>query len=145
MLEFYPLNFDNVGQVALLEKQCFGKNAWSENLLIEEIPQKNKHYFVCVENNKVLGYGGFAQILDEGHIMNIAVDCNYRKQGIATKILNNIIGLSSDLGIKSYTLEVREKNIPARNLYEQQKFICAGIRKSYYSDGENACIYWRVL
>ena len=145
MLSFETLNYENVSRVALLEKECFGKHAWSENLLREEIPQENKHYIVCLDGDKVVAYGGFAQVLDEAHIMNIAVSESYRKQGIGTIIIKKIIELSKENNIGSLTLEVRESNTPARNLYEKHSFILAGVRKGYYQNEENACIYWRVL
>lgn len=145
MLNYTILNYDNVAQVALLEKQCFGAHAWSENLFKEEIPQENKHYIVCLDNENVVAYGGFAQVLDEAHIMNIAVNESYRKQGIASIIIQKLVDKAKEHNILSLTLEVRESNIPARNLYEKHSFVLAGIRKGYYQDKENACIYWRVL
>lgn len=145
MLIFELLSYENVSQVANLEKECFNSHAWSEKLFIEEIPQENKHYIVVLEEGKVVAYGGFAQVLDEAHIMNIAVDASFRKQGIGTKIIERLVEKAKALNIASITLEVRESNIPARNLYEKHSFVLAGVRKGYYQDKENACIYWRVL
>jgi ribosomal-protein-alanine N-acetyltransferase len=145
MLTFDKLTFDNVKNVALLEKECFGDHAWSENLLKEEIPQDNKFYVVCSDNGNVIGYGGFAQVLDEAHIMNIAVSGNYRRQGVATSIIEKLVELAKINKITSLTLEVRENNLPARKLYEKHNFKLAGVRKGYYQNIENACIYWRVL
>ncbi|NLL55774.1 MAG: ribosomal protein S18-alanine N-acetyltransferase [Clostridiales bacterium] len=145
MLNFEKLNFENVAGVALLEKECFGKYAWSQQLLIEEINQENKHYIVVKKDNTVIAYGGFSQVLDEAHIMNIAVKSGYRKQGIAYKLLQKLIDLAKEKNISSMTLEVRESNIPARNLYEKHAFKLAGVRKGYYQDKENACIYWKAL
>ncbi len=145
MLSFDKLTYENAAQVAELEKECFGQHAWSEKLFLEEIPQENKHYIVAIDEEKVIAYGGFAQVLDEAHIMNIAVNVNYRKQGIGSIIVEQIVKKAKELNIASITLEVRESNIPARNLYEKHSFYLAGVRKGYYQDKENACIYWRVL
>ncbi|HKL73868.1 MAG TPA: ribosomal protein S18-alanine N-acetyltransferase [Clostridia bacterium] len=145
MVRFDNLTYDNAKQVAALEKECFGKHAWSENLFLDEIPQENKHYIVAYDDDEVIAYGGFAQVLDEAHIMNIAVKNSYRKQGYGSIILDKIILKAKELNISSITLEVRESNIPARNLYEKHTFELAGVRKGYYQDKENACIYWRVL
>lgn len=139
------LNFDNVNKVAELDKLCFGGESWSENLLREEIGKENKHYYVIMENGEVLAYGGFAQILDEGHIMNIAVSPMRRRNGFATLILQKFFQSAKDLGINSFTLEVRESNLPARKLYEKNGFSLAGVRKGYYKDKENGCIYWMYL
>ena len=145
MLEFQPLNEDNVVAVALLEKECFGKNAWSENLLRGEIDQSDKYYTVVLLDGKVVAYGGFAKVIDEGDIMNIAVSSEYRRQGFAGMVLSDFFNKSKELGIKSFTLEVRVSNEPARKLYEKYGFEFSGIRTKYYSDGEDCCIYWKYM
>ncbi|HOO23306.1 MAG TPA: ribosomal protein S18-alanine N-acetyltransferase [Clostridia bacterium] len=144
MPEFEKLTYENVKEVADLEKECFGHEAWSENLFMDEIPQENKHYIVVREDGEVVAYGGFSQILDEGHIMNIAVKQSFRRCGLGSIVIEKIVEKAKELNINSITLEVREGNTPARNLYEKHSFKLAGIRKEYYGR-ENACIYWRVL
>lgn len=139
------LNVDNLQEVAKLERLCFGIDGWSENLLREEIGKENKHYYVIMEGSEVLAYGGFAQVLDEGHIMNIAVSPLHRKKGLATYIIELFVKDAKDLGINSFTLEVRESNIGARKLYDKSNFALAGTRKGYYQGKENGCIYWRYL
>ena len=144
-MKITDLNYDNIDKVAELEKICFGADSWSDNLLREEIGKENKHYYVIMEEEEVLAYGGFAQILDEGHIMNIAVSPMRRRNGFATLILQKFLQSAKDLGINSLTLEVRESNLPARKLYEKNGFSLAGVRKGYYQDKENGCIYWMYL
>lgn len=136
------LKEEYIGQIAELEKECFGREAWSENLLRAELGQENKHYTVICLDGKVVAYGGFAQVLDEGHIMNIAVRKEYRRQGYAKAVLRDFSEKAKKYGVKRFTLEVRESNLPARKLYEAAGFEFVGIRKGYYSDKENCCIYW---
>ena len=145
MLVKESLNFNNLHAVAELEKVCFGKNAWSQELLANEIGQENKHYTVIVIDGEVAGYGGFSQVLDEGDIMNIAVFPKFRRQGIASIILDSLFDKAEELGIKSFTLEVRDGNLPAKSLYEKAGFVFCGKRTGYYSDGEDACIYWKYM
>lgn len=136
---------ENVSEVAELEKECFGKNAWSENLLRNEIGDPDKRYVVLREDGMVAAYGGFVRVLDEGDIMNIAVKESFRRRGFATLILDSILSMAKELNITAFTLEVRASNTAARSLYEKNGFVNAGIRKNYYSDGEDACIYWRYM
>ncbi|MBR1747171.1 MAG: ribosomal protein S18-alanine N-acetyltransferase [Clostridia bacterium] len=145
MLTYSSLNDENVHLVATLERDCFGKDAWSENLLRGEIGQEDKHYVVLKEDDEVIGYGGFCKILDEGDIMNIAVRTDKRRCGYASKILDWFFEQADLVGIKSFTLEVRVSNLAARNLYEKKGFSFSGIRKKYYSDGEDCCIYWKYM
>lgn len=140
-----PLNIDNVKLVALLEQECFGVDAWSENLLRQEIGQEDKHYILVFLDDELVAYGGFAQVLDEGDIMNIAVAQKYRRQGYGGIVLEKIFAIAKELGIGRITLEVRESNMPARSLYEKKGFQFCGIRRNYYRNKENCCIYWKVI
>lgn len=139
------LDTDNLMKVVQLEKLCFGLDAWSEKLLSEEIGKENKHYFVLTEGEEILGYGGFAKVLDEGHIMNIAVSPLHRRKGIGSYILDLFVAEATNLGINSLTLEVRASNEAARKLYEKSGFVLSGKRTGYYHDKEDGCIYWKYL
>ena len=136
------LSESNVHAVAELETECFGDDAWSENLLRSELTPE-KRYFVIRDGEKALAYGGFIQIFDEGHITRIAVSKDCRRQGLGQQILSTFFSLASLIGINSFTLEVRIGNVPARSLYEKNGFKLVGIRPKYYRDGEDCCIYWR--
>lgn len=145
MLTINNLEESNVGMVAELEKECFGEDAWSENLLRQEIGQPDKYYFLLFSDKKLVAYGGFLQVIDEADIMNIAVSEEYRRQGYATRVLREIFFKAKELGIKRITLEVRESNEAARSLYEKNGFVFSGIRRNYYRNKENCCIYWKVV
>ena len=85
-------------------------------------------------------------IVGEGHITNIAVDPAYRNQGIGKAVLGSLIEEAERRKLTGVTLEVRESNIEAINLYKKFGFICAGIRKDYYHDTkEDAIIMWKYL
>ena len=141
-----PLDFFNVHGVAELEKICFGPYAWSEEMLEHEIIDGNKHYTVAFKDDgEVIGYGGFIHVFDEGDIMDIAVHPKFRRQGVATAIINEFFDQSQFYDIKSFTLEVRDSNEAAKKLYEKMGFVCVGKRPGYYPDKEDACIYWKYM
>lgn len=142
MREFVNLDENNYKDVAQIDADCLASEKWSEEQFRAEIGDASKFYAVCKINGKVVGFGGYAQVLDEGNILNIAVAKDCRKQGIATEILNIMIQNGVNNGITAFTLEVRESNQAARLLYEKAGFKFVGIRKNFYSDKENACIYW---
>lgn len=144
-IEIIPMLDKHIPHIVEIEQECFGQDAWSYGLFAHELLDKHKHYFVATVQGKVLGYGGYAQILDEAHIMNIAVRGLYRKRGIATVILERVFNDAQKRGIKAITLEVQEGNINAINLYQKSGFMLAGIRKKYYRNKYNALIYWRNL
>jgi ribosomal-protein-alanine N-acetyltransferase len=118
--------------------------AWSINSFTNELNNKFARYVVAKRNGKIIGYGGMWIILDEAHITNIAVHPEFRSCGTASLILENLINICKLESAISMTLEVRNSNIPARNLYEKYGFVTEGIRKNYYEDNkEDALIMWK--
>lgn len=134
---------EDIPQVMPIEEASFPA-PWTADMMENELFVENSHYFVAEEEGKILGFAGYWQVLDEGHIMNIAVAENSRGKGIGSKLMDAVIEDGLPRGILYWTLEVRESNEPARRLYERKRFELAGIRPGYYaSPREDACIYWR--
>ena len=78
------------------------------------------------------------------HIMNVAVDPDRRRHGIAATLLTRLFERVDDPDAQ-YTLEVRRSNAGAIALYERFRFRAAGVRRRYYADnGEDALIMWRT-
>ena len=103
-------------------------------------------FAICFKENpdKIIGCVSLMEINSRAKRgeMGYWVARKYWKQGIATEILNIMIQNGVKNGITAFTLEVRESNQAARLLYEKTGFKFVGIRKNFYSDKENACIYW---
>jgi [ribosomal protein S18]-alanine N-acetyltransferase len=84
------------------------------------------------------------------HIMNIAVDLDRQRAGIASRLLAELYSRVADTqpgtGEQArYTLEVRRSNAVAIHLYEREGFRAAGTRRRYYQDnGEDALVMWRT-
>lgn len=90
---------------------------------------------------KLVGMAGIWMMVDEAHIVTIAVRNSHRNMGLGEWMLIEIIDMSIRLGAKIVTLEVRTSNTTAQKLYEKYGFCVAGTRKRYYSDnGEDAYI-----
>lgn len=83
-------------------------------------------------NRFVVGYICADQVLDEGHILNLAVDRKFRRLGIASALVSYIINYLKNNGCKYIFLEVRISNEVAKKMYEKFNFRVLGIRKSYY-------------
>lgn len=127
------------------EHSCFAI-PWSKNMFLEEFSKPIAYYIGVEHEGKLIAYGGFWKVLDEGHITNIAVTERFRRQGVGKRIIEKIISLCKDLDIHSVTLEVRESNMPAIALYKSMGFVRAGKRKEYYENNrEDAVIMWKQL
>ena len=129
---FAKMTEKHVAQVAELEKICFGTAAWSEKSIASELNNALSLWIVAVEDEKVLGYVGSQTVMGETDMMNVAVHPDYRKQGIATGLITELIGALKKRESHCLTLEVRASNEPAKNLYKMLDFEEIGIRKNYY-------------
>jgi ribosomal-protein-alanine N-acetyltransferase len=77
------------------------------------------------------------------HLMNVAVDLDYRRLGVASALLEHLFETAGDH--ERYTLEVRISNEEAIRMYESYGFRSAGVRRRYYHDNnEDALIMWRT-
>lgn len=79
-------------------------------------------------------------LYDRIEIEYIIVQDEYRKQGIGSKLLNEVEKIS----VKNITLEVRESNIAAINFYKKNGFKISTIRKNYYGN-ENGYLMLKVI
>lgn len=140
-----PMCLADIDRLVPIELASFSV-PWSRNMLEDELYNDKAYYLVAEYQGQVAGYAGMWQIFDEGHITNIAVDPAFRRRGIGSLLLDDLIAHARAQGIQALTLEVRVSNAPAISLYESKGFIAEGRRKRYYSDNnEDALIMWLRL
>ena len=101
-------------------------------MLEPELSNPLSLWLVAVCDGQVVGYVGSQSVLDGADMMNIAVHPQYRKQGIAQRLILELISLLQDRGVKSLALEVRSSNKPAICLYQKLGFVQVGCRPGYY-------------
>ena len=121
----------HVSQVAQLEKLCFSA-PWSENSSSSELTNPLSCWLVALDGDRVAGYVGSQTVLDESDMMNIAVDPQYRRQGIAQALVEELVKCLARKGSRCLTLEVRASNAGAIALYGKLGFVQVGLRKNYY-------------
>ncbi|MBU0687463.1 MAG: ribosomal protein S18-alanine N-acetyltransferase [Candidatus Margulisbacteria bacterium] len=125
-LKIEHMSVGDLPQVIALENQIFS-NPKPARVFEHDM----NIYYAAKFGEKVVGYIGVEHILDEAHIINIAVHPDFRRQGIASALVKNILGSA-----KSFFLEVRKSNIPAQKMYEKHGFHVIDERKKYYVDNE---------
>ena len=91
----------------------------------------------------LLGVGCLWAILEEAHITTLAVEPAWQSRKLGLLLLCQLLQSGYRRGLTRATLEVRASNQKALGLYRLFGFKEAGVRKRYYSDGEDACILWR--
>lgn len=137
------MTLEDVDAVHALELKCF-TTPWSKDSFIQELTSnKLARYMVLLVDDEIVSYGGFWIIVDEAHITNIAVDPDRRRLGLGKKLVQGMIDEIQKMGLENVTLEVRDSNVAARNLYAGFGFADAGRRPSYYQEPkEDAIIMW---
>ena len=127
-----PMNADHLDEVAELERICFSA-PWSRNMLAEELDNALSAFLVALDGDgKVVGYAGVQVILDEGYITNVAVRPEWRRRGVAGKLLQVFLDFAQANHLAFLTLEVRESNYGAIALYGSRGFRSVGRRRNYY-------------
>lgn len=125
--------------IAELEKECFS-DPWSAEAVLESVAS-HVRFFVFEEKEKIVGYVGLQTVLDEGYITNIAVSSAHRRKGIGKSLLNTLDKFAEELSLSFISLEVRESNLSAIELYTGAGYLSDGIRPNFYENPrENAII-----
>ncbi|MEU5872094.1 ribosomal protein S18-alanine N-acetyltransferase [Glycomyces sp. NPDC047369] len=125
-------------EMARMETAIFGPEAWSEGLLWSELAAGHDYRAVFDRSapgpvsDRIAGYAGTAFADTEAWINNIAVDADYRRRGVATMLMDDLLARARAGGAKSVFLEVAVDNVPAQRLYDRYGFYGIGVRKNYY-------------
>lgn len=138
-----PMKEEDINQILEIENLSF-LDPWTQQMYLSEIRERNDSYFVMAKlEDRIIGYGGFWLIVDEMHLVNLAVHPDFRRQGIGTQIMQHLLNLAKQLEVKRATLEVRASNVVAQGFYSKFGFIAIAFRKKYYPDTkEDAVIMW---
>lgn len=132
MIEKLNFSMQTVFQLANLEKECFGKDAWSITAIRGEFGNKFSHLFAKRVDDAIVGYVCIRIMYEESQICNICVAPKYRRQGYASELLNEVKEFSALQGCERCELEVNVSNEPAVELYKKCGYNVEGIRKNFY-------------
>ena len=135
----------HVAQIAALERQCFS-SPWSEASVSSELNNPLALWLVALDGETVAGYIGSQTVAGESDMMNVAVDPQYRRQGIGRALVEELVHALQEKESTCLTLEVRASNAAAIALYQQLGFVQVGCRKNYYrAPKEDALILRREI
>lgn len=123
----------DVNFAAEIEKLCF-VHPWSEQSIKDEMNKENSVFLMAFEDDKAIGYVGLSVVFDEGYMGNLGVIEEYRKKGVGRALMQELLVQCQKLDLAFVTLEVRQSNTPAVNLYTSLGFIEAGRRRNYYKE-----------
>jgi len=137
---------EDLSEILAIERASF-PTPWTEGMFKDEL--KTIHAQCLVVKIEIEGkifiaaYIIFWFVVDEVHLHNLAVKDEFRKQGLAYSMMNLMKDIAANVGITRQTLEVRESNHQAINLYRKCGFVVKGRRPLYYTDThEDALVMW---
>jgi ribosomal-protein-alanine acetyltransferase len=142
-IEIVPLRDAHLAAVARMEREVF-RDPWPDSAFVEIMALSDKCWAALIEDN-IAGYLITQWVLDEVHILNIAVARDRQRQGIARALMNELFRIAAADGMCDMFLEVRASNEAAQALYRAFGFQPISSRKRYYSDGEDALIMQAVI
>jgi [ribosomal protein S18]-alanine N-acetyltransferase len=138
-----PLGYADLPQVIAIERRAF-PTPWSLAMFVLELSKPSGICLAATRGERIVGYTICSRYDTVWHVMNIAVDPDERRQGIASALLAELYARVADPRAR-FTLEVRRSNQVAIELYERDGFRVSGMRRRYYQDnGEDALIMWRT-
>ncbi len=139
-ISYRPLDAAHAADVAAMERECMGSDAWSASLVADELPRRDRTWWSAYDGSRLVGYCGGWIVAGQVQILKIATDPSYRRRGIAAQLIALVASDARNLGAGEMTLEVRESNTGAQAFYGQLGLKNIGVRPHYYSDRENAVI-----
>jgi ribosomal-protein-alanine N-acetyltransferase len=142
-VEIRPLSYTDLPAVAAIERRAF-PTPWSIAMFVLELSKPTGMCVAALRDGELVGYTICSRYDTVWHVMNIAVDPDLRREGIASALLAELYAQAGD-DTAQFTLEVRRSNHAAIELYQRDGFRIAGLRRRYYQDnGEDAIVMWRT-
>lgn len=144
--EFFPMNEHDIDAVTDVEAevQVF---PWSRGNFTDSL-KAGYSVWVCRLGGDLIGFAVLMMVIDEAHLLNIAVSPRYQGQGYGARLLRHTMDVAKTHGATTLFLEVRPSNERAVELYRHFGFRQIGLRKGYYPaviGREDGLVFDKVL
>lgn len=121
----------DVAAIEALERACFSE-PWSEKSLRESLANPRYRILTAKADGRLIGYVSTFLVADEMNIANVAVDSEFRRQGVGKRLMDSAVILAKQNRMTTIYLEVRKSNEAAQELYRKVGFERGGVRKNFY-------------
>lgn len=135
-----PMAESDLDEVLAVEKCSYPKPWIREHFMAELLSPHAFPLAAFTADGRLAGYICPVLVLDEGHIMNVAVHPDFRGRGVGRLLVERVMGDCREAGAAYVSLEVRVSNVAAIALYRRLGFTESGTRRRYYENGEDALL-----
>lgn len=144
MMTIEPMRFADVPFVSCIEEDCF-EDPWPHQAFDHAITDSRQRACVVRENGTIVGYAVVHVSAESHQITNLAVVREYRRRGIASKIVGHLQLLLGQKPFMCLYAEVRESNLSAQLLFKKLGFQWISTYRNGYADREDSYLMqWRV-
>jgi ribosomal-protein-alanine N-acetyltransferase len=144
-ITFRRMKEKDLEEIVIIEKESFS-DPWDYNAFKSDLNNEHSYSVVALQNDDIIGYGILYIVAGELQIGNFAVAAAFRRQGVGSKLMTEIVRIAEERKCDFIYLEVRESNKPAQALYTSFGFTSVGRRVGYYhSPRENAILMAKEL
>ncbi len=139
------MNANDLPAVLAVERAAY-ELGWPATAFERELSHNEMARYVVIElftedgSAAIAGFGGIWLMVDQAHVVTVAVEPGHRRLGFGRLLVHGLINLAIESAMSSATLEVRVSNTAARALYSAYGFYEVGLRKRYYADNHEDAV-----
>jgi [ribosomal protein S18]-alanine N-acetyltransferase len=140
-----PAAPSDIDRIYAIERAC-SQNPWTRDGIASSLSSRDTIFLVLEnEENRIIGFACSTLILDELHILEVAVDQKHRNMGLGARLIDQLIQTAVAQNAKRAYLEVRRSNRSAIRLYKKCGFVEEVVKIGYYGDGEDAVFMGNMI
>lgn len=136
-LVYEPMLPADLDDVVALEYSVY-PHPWTRTNFADSLKNGYHAWVLRDASGTLLGYFLVMAVVDEAHLLNVAVAAPWQGKGLGHFLLNQAVACARGLGMESMLLEVRPTNVRALDIYRRYGFAEIGRRKGYYPAASGA-------
>ena len=137
------MTYDDLPEIMVIEWASF-TSPWGPEMFVAEMSGPVSYATVAERQGRIVGYATFRVVIDEAHLMNIAIAPDLKRNGLGRALTDHVVSHCRSLGAAYMFLEVRRSNVAAQALYKGLGFEFLDVRKGYYSDNREDALIWKL-
>jgi ribosomal-protein-alanine N-acetyltransferase len=150
-----PMVKADIDRVMAHEEELFGPESWSPDSYRAELADRRYRHYLVAERvtaqpvnaqpvtgeqaagaqAELVGWAGLMVVAETAQVLTIGVVPAEQGRGIGQTMLDELLAEARRRAATEVVLEVRVDNLPARRLYERNRFVPLRIRRGYYDLG----------